>query len=378
MLVNQKYFFALLLFVAVSIFYLLKKKDGPSVLGKIRSVGQSKDTGHNTPNLDSFTIDYTKYISQGKTDPVIGREEEVKQLCRVLSRRRKNNALLVGDPGVGKTAIVEGLAQRIIKNDVPDNLRNKRVLSLEVSTLMAGTKYRGEFEERARKIVNEITNAGRTIILFIDEIHSVIQTHGTEGAINFADILKPALARGELQMIGATTQEEYKKYIKSDLSLERRFQPIWIGEPSLTETLAILKGLKAKYSEYHKVEFTDAALETAVKLSRQMINDRHLPDKAIDALDEAGAMVNLTHLHESIDTVLYAVAVLKHPQVAELWKKIQALDSRIENCKSASQKKTLQKKQEDLEKQLAQQGVMTIDVDDIETVIKEWADGPVI
>jgi ATP-dependent Clp protease ATP-binding subunit ClpC len=362
----QKYYFAFFGCIIIAIIYLLKKKNIGKKISKLNMSGSS------TPNLDIYTIDYTKYIAQGKVDPVIGRKEEVLQLCRVLSRRRKNNALLVGDPGVGKTAIVEGLAQRIIKNDVPDNLRGKRVLALEVANLMAGTKYRGEFEERARKIVSEITNAGRSIILFIDEVHAVVQSHGTEGAINFADILKPALARGELQMIGATTQEEYEKYIKSDLSLERRFQPIWIGEPSLEETLAILKGVKSKYSEYHKVEFTDAALETAVKLSRQLVKDRRLPDKAIDALDEAGAMINLSHLHESISAVLYAVAVEKHPKVAELWKKIQKFDLEIEKCQIAVKKKELRKEVEKLENELAEQGVVTIDSGDIEKVIKEW------
>jgi len=363
----QKYFFLALIACVFYIFYLIKKRGGVNILNKL------KPNSTVTPFLDMYTIDFTKLVQENKLDPIIGRAEEVKKLSRVLSRRRKNNALLVGDPGVGKTAIVEGLAQRIIQGDVPDNLINKRVLALEVSSLMAGTKYRGEFEQRARKIVKEIANAGRSIILFIDEVHAVVQSHGTEGAINFADILKPALARGELQMIGATTFEEYEKYIKTDLSLERRFQSVSIGEPSIEETMEILNGVKDKYGNYHKVEFTDAALETAVKQSRKLVKDRRLPDKAIDALDEAGAMINITHMHESINTVLYQAVASKNPKAAKIWKQIQEVDSKLLVHASKQKESELTKKREKLEKDLSKYGVMVIDSDDIEKVIEEWA-----
>ncbi len=258
-----------------------------------------------TSFLNNYSTDFTILARQGRIDPIIGRVEEVRKLTQVLARRTKNNALLIGAPGVGKTAIVEGLAQRIIKKDVPETLLNKRVLALDVATIMSGTKYRGEFEQRAKKIIQEISASQRSIILFIDEIHSVVQSQGSEGSINLSDILKPALARGDLQMIGATTTEEYTKYIKTDPSFDRRFQPIEVVEASENETLDILQGVKEKYQEYHKVTFTDAALKTAVQLGKQLITDRKLPDKAIDALDEAAAMVKVSNISTAVSTVLY-------------------------------------------------------------------------
>ncbi|MFH1291702.1 MAG: AAA family ATPase [bacterium] len=357
----SKYLWVLLIVGAV-IFVWLKKKGGVNALKRFKP-GKS-----NTPYLSMYAVDLTLLASQGKIDPVVGRGEEVRKLSQVLSRRNKNNAILLGEPGVGKTAIAEALAQRIVADDVPTVLKDRRVLALNVSSMMAGTKYRGEFEGRAKKIVNEIKNSGRTIILFIDEVHAVVQSHGTEGAVNFADILKPALARGELQMIGATTFAEYDKYIKTDLSLERRFQPIEVKEPNKEDALYILQGVKDRYREYHKVEFTDAALKKAVDLSEKLIKNRKLPDKALDAIDEAAAMVRVSHIHEHIPGVLYQAAVAKDPKIAEIWKRIQVLDAEI----SKTSNKIKIKERDSLENEIALKGLVVVDEDDVEKVVRDW------
>lgn len=354
----------------VIVFLLIqKRKAGSSSTG---SSGMSFGKSNGTPTLNSFTTDFTEKAGSGKIDPVIGRHGEVVRLAQVLSRRSKNNAILVGPPGVGKTAIVEGLAERIAKGDVPDALKNKRVLALEVAGLLAGTKYRGEFEQRAKKIVQEISSANRSIILFIDEVHSVIQSQGTEGAVNFADILKPALARGDLQMIGATTYAEYEKYIQSDASLERRFQPIEVHEPTVDETLQILQGVKDKYREYHKVEFTDAALHTAVVLTKEKIRTRKLPDKAIDAIDEAGAMVKVAHVDPAVSAILHSAAGEKHPEAAQLWQDIQKIDTAIQQEKDKKKREPLIAKREAVEAELQKLGMMVVDSSDIEEVVNEW------
>lgn len=245
-----------------------------------------------TPVLDSFSRDLTQMARENKLDPVIGREKEIERVIQILSRRTKNNPVLIGDPGVGKTAVVEGLAQRIVENKVPEVLAGKKVLVLDLSTMVAGTKYRGEFEDRLTKVINEIKNAG-DVIIFIDELHTMVGAGAAEGAIDASNILKPSLARGEFQCVGATTLDEYRKHIEKDAALERRFQPIIVEEPSMEETIAILHGLRDRYEAHHGVKITDEALEAAARLSNRYITDRFLPDKAIDLIDEASSRVRL-------------------------------------------------------------------------------------
>ncbi|MEN9220951.1 MAG: ATP-dependent Clp protease ATP-binding subunit [Thermostichus sp. BF3_bins_97] len=245
-----------------------------------------------TPTLDEFGSNLTQLAQDGKLDPVVGRMREIERVIQILGRRTKNNPVLIGEPGVGKTAIAEGLAQRIIQGDVPDILVDKRVVSLDIGLLVAGTKYRGEFEERLKKIMDEIRGAGN-VILVIDEVHTLIGAGAAEGAIDAANILKPALARGELQCIGATTLDEYRKHIERDAALERRFQPIMVGEPTVSETIEILFGLRERYEQHHKLKISDIALDAAAKLADQYISDRFLPDKAIDLIDEAASRVRL-------------------------------------------------------------------------------------
>lgn len=253
-----------------------------------------KKSRSKTPTLDSFSRDLTQDAGEGRLDPVIGREKEIERVVQILSRRTKNNPVLIGDPGVGKTAIVEGLAQRINENHVPEILSNKRVVALDLSTMIAGTKYRGEFEDRLTKIVNEIRNAG-DVIIFIDELHTIVGAGAAEGAIDAANILKPSLARGEFQCVGATTLNEYRKHIEKDAALERRFQPIVVDEPSEEESIEILKGLRDRYEAHHGVKIKDESIIAAVKLSTRYISDRYLPDKAIDLIDEASSRVRLAN-----------------------------------------------------------------------------------
>lgn len=271
-----------------------------------------------TTTLEQYSRDLTALARAGKLDPVIGREDEIQRVIQILSRRTKNNPCLIGEPGVGKTAVVEGLAQRIVSKEVPFTVRDKRVLTLDLSGMVAGSKYRGEFEERIKKVIKEVMEAGN-IILFLDELHTIIGAGGAEGAIDASNILKPSLARGEIQLIGATTITEYRKYVEKDAALERRFQPVNVEEPSVEEAIRILKGISHKYEEHHKVTLSPDAIEAAVKLSDRYINDRNLPDKAIDLIDEAAAAVRL----QTSD-------IPKAQQ--ELWEEISNLDKQIENA----------------------------------------------
>ncbi|MGI6050030.1 MAG: ATP-dependent Clp protease ATP-binding subunit [Acetivibrionales bacterium] len=254
--------------------------------------GKPQAVDAETPTLDQYGRDLTAMVTEGKVDPVIGRDKEIERVIQILSRRTKNNPCLIGEPGVGKTAISEGLAQKIISGNVPEILKDKRVVTLDLSSMVAGAKYRGEFEDRLKKSIEEIRHAGN-VILFIDELHTIVGAGAAEGAIDAANILKPLLARGEIQIIGATTLDEYRKHIEKDAALERRFQPITVAEPTEEETLQILKGIRDKYEAHHKVKITDKALEAAVKMSSRYINDRYLPDKAIDLIDEASSRVRL-------------------------------------------------------------------------------------
>ena len=254
--------------------------------------------GNSTPALDQYSRDLTQMAAEGKLDPVVGRDREINRLIQILSRRTKNNPCLVGEPGVGKTAIAEGLAQRIYAGAVPDTIRDKRLVVLDLSGMVAGSKYRGEFEERIRKVVDEVRE-NQGVLLFIDELHTIIGAGGAEGALDASNILKPSLSRGELQIIGATTLEEYRKYIEKDAALERRFQPVTVEEPTEEEAYEILKGLRPYYERHHKVEILDEALEAAVKMSVRYINDRFLPDKAIDLIDEAASKVQLAGYQNS-------------------------------------------------------------------------------
>jgi len=263
------------------------------MLGETAEVSAGGSQGRTkTPTLDEFGSNLTQMAGEGKLDPVVGRQKEIERVIQILGRRTKNNPVLIGEPGVGKTAIAEGLAQRISNGDIPDILEEKRVVTLDIGLLVAGTKYRGEFEERLKKIMDEIRQAAN-VILVIDEVHTLIGAGAAEGAIDAANILKPALARGELQCIGATTLDEYRKHIERDAALERRFQPVMVGEPSVDETIEILHGLRDRYEQHHKLKILDEALEAAAKLSDRYISDRYLPDKAIDLVDEAGSRVRL-------------------------------------------------------------------------------------
>lgn len=330
----------------------------------------------NTPTLDSLARDLTAIAREGSLDPVIGRSKEIQRVIEVLSRRTKNNPVLIGEPGVGKTAIAEGLAQQIVQNEVPEILRDKRVMTLDMGTVVAGTKYRGEFEDRLKKVMDEIRQAGN-IILFIDELHTLIGAGGAEGAIDASNILKPSLARGELQCIGATTLDEYRKYIEKDAALERRFQPITVDEPTAEESVQILKGLRDRYEAHHRVSITDEAIEAAVKLSDRYISDRFLPDKAIDLIDEAGSKVRLR-------------SYTTPPNLKELEVKLEEVrkekDASVQSQefeKAASLRDTEQRLREQLEetkknwKEKQGQENSEVTVEDIASVVASWTGIPV-
>ena len=329
-----------------------------------------------TPSLDQFSRDLTELARDGKLDPVVGREAEIDRVIQILSRRSKNNPCLIGEPGVGKTAIVEGIAERIMGGMVPDTVLGKRVVSLDLSGIVAGSKYRGEFEERIKKVLAEVAKAGN-VLLFIDEIHTIIGAGGAEGAIDASNILKPALARGEVQVIGATTIEEYRKYIEKDAALERRFQPVVVEEPTEEEAISILKGLRGQYESHHHVTITDEAVEAAVRLSARYINDRFLPDKAIDLMDEAAAKVRL---HVGGDPM----------EAAELRREIAESQETLEQALSGGDleaAREAQTKRQELEEKLeklnakAKQGGrrhhQTVGEDEIADVVSGWTKIPV-
>ncbi len=269
--------------------YEAARKEVVAIIGE----GDQKQGKSTTPNLDKFSRDLTKLAREGKIDPVIGRNKEIARVIQILSRRRKNNPVLIGEPGVGKTAIAEGLALRIVTDNVPELLQHKRVLALDMGSLIAGTKFQGEFEERVGKIIKEVESSAGSIILFIDELHTIVGSGAAEGKTDLSNLIKPALARGELQTIGATTLAEYKKYIEKDAALERRFQPVMVLEPTVEQSIEILQGLRDKYEAHHKIKISEEAIISSVELSEKYINDRFLPDKAIDVLDEAASMLRL-------------------------------------------------------------------------------------
>ncbi|AKO90766.1 ATP-dependent protease ATP-binding subunit ClpC [Priestia filamentosa] len=331
----------------------------------------------NTPTLDGLARDLTAIAREGSLDPVIGRSKEIQRVIEVLSRRTKNNPVLIGEPGVGKTAIAEGLAQQIVNNEVPEILRDKRVMTLDMGTVVAGTKYRGEFEDRLKKVMDEIRQAGN-IILFIDELHTLIGAGGAEGAIDASNILKPSLARGELQCIGATTLDEYRKYIEKDAALERRFQPIQVDEPTADESVQILQGLRDRYEAHHRVSITDEAIEAAVNLSDRYISDRFLPDKAIDLIDEAGSKVrlrsfttppNLKELEVKLETVRKEKDASVQSQEFETAASLRDTEQRL-------REELEQTKKEWKEKQGQENSEVT--VEDIAMVVSSWTGIPVV
>ena len=281
--------------------------------------------------LDKYCRDLTDMAKRGKTDPVVGRDEEIRRVMQVLSRRTKNNPVLIGEPGVGKTAIVEGIAQRIIRGDVPESLKNKRLVSLDMGALVAGAKYRGEFEDRLKAVLKEVETAAGQIILFIDEIHTIVGAGAAEGAMDAANLLKPALARGELRCIGATTLDEYKKRIEKDAALERRFQPVFVGQPTVEDTIAILRGLKERYEVHHGIRIQDAALVAASTLSDRYVTERFLPDKAIDLIDEAAAKIKMESdsMPAEIDAVVRKLTQLQIEEAALKKERDQASKQRL-------------------------------------------------
>ncbi len=335
-----------------------------------------KNQGKGQQILEQYSRDLTKLARERRLEPCIGREDEIRRLIQTLSRRTKNNPCLIGEPGVGKTAIVEGLAQRIAEDIVPDSVKGRRLLMLDLSGMVAGTKYRGEFEERIKKVMEEVSQAGN-ILLFVDELHTMIGAGGAEGAMDASNILKPALSRGELQMIGATTLEEYRKYIEKDAALERRFQPITVEEPDEEQTVAILKGIRRGYEEHHQVAITDDALEAAVKLSRRYINDRFLPDKAIDLMDEAAAKVRLGSYKKA-----GAIAKLDH-QSTELLAEIEAAVKAQDFDRAAELRKDrvqvlslLEKERKKADRSLSRKA-LSVGENEVAQVVSDWTKIPV-
>ena len=339
-------------------------------------LGKKGDRKAKQSTLEQYSRDLTALAREGKLDPVVGREEEIRRVVQILSRRTKNNPCLVGEPGVGKTAVVEGLAARIVAGDVPFTVQNKRVLTLDLSGMVAGSKYRGEFEERIKKVLKEVTEDGN-IILFLDELHTIIGAGGAEGAIDASNIMKPSLARGEIQLIGATTIAEYRKYIEKDAALERRFQPVTVEEPTEEEAVRILEGIKGKYEDHHHVQITAEAIEAAVRLSSRYINDRNLPDKAIDLIDEASASARLRALDAPDKAKEIADRIHEMDQEMERAIRMEAFDQMAEIKK---QQDALVKKYDRLMKKREKQeegNVISIGENEIAEVVAQWTKIPV-
>lgn len=345
---------------SVGLTYDNVRRDLPKVRGTSSVDSPNPETKYNV--LKKYGQDFTELARQGKLDPVIGRDDEIRRVMQILSRRRKNNPVLIGDPGVGKTAIVEGLAQRIVSGDVPDSLKDKKLVGLEIGTLLAGAKFRGEFEERLQALLKEVEKAEGSIILFIDELHTIVGAGKAEGAVDAANMLKPLLARGKLHMIGATTLDEYREYIEKDQALERRFQPVYVNEPSVDDTIAILRGLKEKYEIHHGVRITDEAIVAAARLSERYITDRFLPDKAIDLIDEATSTlkmeiesmpVELDEMHRRLLKLEIEREALKKEKSSESKERLAEVEKTIASLKESFEgKKARWEKQRELVRKL--------------------------
>ncbi len=351
-------------------------EDENAAINEKQNKGKIRGSYNQTPTLNQYGTDLTRKASEGKLDPVIGRKEEIQRVIQILSRRTKNNPCLIGEPGVGKTAVVEGLAEKIISEDVPEILKNKRVVSLDIASMVAGAKYRGDFEERIKKCLEEVKKSG-DVILFIDEVHTIVGAGSAEGAVDAANILKPLLARGEVQVVGATTLNEYRKYIEKDSALERRFSPVTVGEPTSQETIEILNGIRDKYEAHHNVKITDEAVKAAVELSTRYINDRFLPDKAIDLIDEAASRVRMK-TYTQPDTL------------KKLEEKIASLDKEKEDAirvqdfeKAASLRDKVKENKEKLQKEKEKwesknsKNVTALTEEDIAEVVSSWTGVPV-
>ena len=350
--------------------------ENPALAEELQNTKAKGQKESATPTLDQYSRDLTVMASEGRLDPVVGRDKEIIRLIQILSRRSKNNPCLVGEPGVGKTAIVEGLAQKIVNGMVPDSVKDKRVVVLDMSGMVAGSKYRGEFEERIRNVIDEV-RANKGILLFIDELHTIIGAGGAEGALDASNILKPSLSRGEIQLIGATTQEEYRRYIEKDAALERRFQPVTVEEPTEQETLEILKGLRPYYEKHHGVTIEDEALEAAVKMSVRYINDRFLPDKAIDIIDEAASKVQLggyrsvpeidqfeAEIREILQQKELAIKKADLSMAKELQQRQNEIEEQIQSCKVKEERRNKRKH-------------LTVTENSVADIVSDWTKIPV-
>lgn len=377
----SQYLVAAIIFLVVGLAYYTYSKQ------KERAADEPEDEMTGSV-LAQFTRDLTQEARQKTIEPVVGREKEIARAIEILSRRTKNNPLLLGEPGVGKTAIAEGLAVKLVRGDVPEYLKKKRVLALDLTNLISDTKYRGEFEKRTKRMLDEIVASNREIILFIDEIHMLAQAKGTEGALNVSDIFKPALARGELQVIGATTPLEYEQFIHPDKTLDRRFQPIIIHEPSADETLTVLRGIRKTYEDFHGVRYTDGSLKAAITLSKEFAKQRFLPDRAIDLMDEAGARVNIARSHELAPAVgvLYSAAKSvkeRHEQVLE---RNRALKKELQHIRTLEKRMKKDEELEDIAKKIESilneirvtepvggaKSVPIVTEQDIKNIVTEW------